>query len=187
MTKQDKLKIDDSSSEGYEEALFGSFTKIEYVDEEPTGVTLTVRAVESGRLRRFTVWIAKGFVCSFVLLALVTLVAPAPSAAQIAVGVSVGFAPPPLPVYAEPICPGPGYMWTPGYWAYDPVDGYYWVPGTWVPAPFVGALWTPGYWAWNGGGFFWNVGYWGPVVGFYGGINYGFGYAGLGYGGGYLE
>ena len=28
--------------------------------------------------------------------------------------------------------PGPGYIWTPGYWAYDPADGYYWVPGTWV-------------------------------------------------------
>ena len=28
-------------------------------------------------------------------------------------------------------------------------------------------------------------GYWGPHVGFYGGVNYGFGYFGVGYGGGY--
>ena len=58
------------------------------------------------------------------------------------------FAPPVLPVYVQPPCPQPGWMWTPGYWAYGP-DGYYWVPGTWVPAPYVGALWTPGYWGWN--------------------------------------
>ena len=31
------------------------------------------------------------------------------------VAVSVTVAPPPLPVYAQPICPGPGYIWTPGY------------------------------------------------------------------------
>jgi hypothetical protein len=31
----------------------------------------------------------------------------------------------------------------------------------------------------------WNAGYWGPTVGFYGGINYGFGYFGFGYAGGY--
>jgi hypothetical protein len=30
-----------------------------------------------------------------------------------------------------------------------------------------------------------NAGYWAPRVGFYGGINYGFGYAGVGYQGGY--
>jgi hypothetical protein len=33
--------------------------------------------------------------------------------------------------------------------------------------------------------FIWNEGYWGPVVGFYGGIAYGFGYTGVGYDGGY--
>ena len=43
--------------------------------------------------------------------------------------VSVSIAPPVLPVYAQPVCPGPDYIWTPGYWAYGP-DGYYWVPGT---------------------------------------------------------
>ncbi len=33
--------------------------------------------------------------------------------------------------------------------------------------------------------YLWNAGYWGPEVGFYGGINYGFGYTGYGYEGGY--
>jgi len=104
--------------------------------------------------------------------------------ANAAVFVSVNIAPPPLPVYAQPIAPGPGYLWTPGYWAYGPY-GYYWVPGTWVLAPFVGALWTPGYWGWSGGVYLWHAGYWGPRVGYYGGINYGYGYFGVGYQGGY--
>jgi hypothetical protein len=98
--------------------------------------------------------------------------------------ISVGIAPPPLPVYAQPIMPGDGYIWTPGYWAYGG-GGYFWVPGTWVLAPYVGALWTPGYWGWNNGFYVFNAGYWGPHVGFYGGINYGYGYGGEGYRGGY--
>lgn len=107
---------------------------------------------------------------------------PSASAPQIAVSITIG--PPPIPVYVQPICPGEGYIWVPGYWAYGPY-GYFWVPGTWVLAPVVGYLWTPGYWAWSDGVFVWYDGYWGPVVGFYGGINYGFGYFGTGYGGGY--
>jgi hypothetical protein len=99
------------------------------------------------------------------------------------VSVSVTIAPPVLPVYAQPPCPGDGYMWTPGYWAYGP-DGYYWVPGTWATPPTVGLLWTPGYWGWSEGVYLWNAGYWGPHVGFYGGVNYGFGYGGVGFGGG---
>ena len=102
-----------------------------------------------------------------------------------AVGIVVGFAPPPLPVYEQPICPGDGYLWTPGYWAWgDDFDDYYWVPGTWVMAPEVGFLWTPGYWGWGGSGFMFYDGYWGPTVGFYGGIDYGFGYFGNGFEGG---
>jgi hypothetical protein len=74
-------------------------------------------------------------------------------------------------------------MWTPGYWAYG-ADGYYWVAGAWVPSPYEGALWTPPYWGWGGGGYLFHAGYWGPAVGYYGGINYGFGYMGVGFVGG---
>lgn len=102
-----------------------------------------------------------------------------------AVFISVNIAPPALPVYTQPVCPGPGYLWTPGYWAWDPAVGqYYWVPGTWVLAPQPGYLWTPGYWGWSGGAYAWHAGYWGPHVGFYGGVNYGFGYVGTGFVGG---
>jgi hypothetical protein len=98
--------------------------------------------------------------------------------------VSISIAPPPLPVYEQPLCPGPGYVWAPGYWAYAS-DGYYWVPGTWVFPPAVGLLWTPGYWGFEGTRYIWHAGYWGPHVGYYGGIDYGFGYSGSGYEGGY--
>ncbi|MFZ0864628.1 MAG: hypothetical protein WCA27_24385 [Candidatus Sulfotelmatobacter sp.] len=119
----------------------------------------------------------------WILLALIILSFSGASFSQIAVGISIRVGPPPLPVYAQPICPGPGYFWTPGYWAWNDDDGYYWVPGTWVVAP-VGMLWTPGYWGWGGGFYAWHPGYWGPHIGFYGGINYGFGYTGVGFAGG---
>jgi hypothetical protein len=117
------------------------------------------------------------------LFALVVLSVSTTSFAQISI--SVAFGPPALPVYEQPICPGDGYIWTPGYWAWDPdVGDYYWVPGTWVLAPEVGFLWTPPWWGWSGGVFIFHEGYWGPHVGFYGGVWYGFGYFGHGFEGG---
>jgi WXXGXW repeat (2 copies) len=107
-----------------------------------------------------------------------------PAASFAGVLISVNIAPPALPVYTQPLCPGDGYMWTPGYWAYGP-EGYYWVPGVWVQPPAVGMLWTPGYWGWTNGAYIFHAGYWGPHVGFYGGVNYGFGYGGVGFEGGY--
>jgi len=109
-----------------------------------------------------------------------------PLAANAGVFISVNIAPPVLPVYVQPAIPGPGYIWTPGFWAWGDA-GYYWVPGTWVLAPAVGLLWTPGYWGFVGGAYIWHAGYWGPHVGFYGGVNYGFGYGGVGFHGGYWE
>jgi hypothetical protein len=102
------------------------------------------------------------------------------------VGISVGFAPPVLPVVVQPACPVAGYLWTPGYWGWGG-GGYYWVPGVWVAPPAVGLLWTPPWWGWNNGVYAFNQGYWGPTVGFYGGINYGYGYSGSGYWGGRWE
>lgn len=119
----------------------------------------------------------------FLLFALVLLAISAASFAQIGISIRVG--PPALPVYEQPPCPAEGYIWTPGYWAYDyDSSDYYWVPGTWVLAPQPGFFWTPAYWAWGGDRFLFHEGYWGPSVGFYGGINYGYGYFGHGYEGG---
>jgi len=124
-----------------------------------------------------------GLVLGILMLSVSVLSLSTPSSAQIGIGISVRIGPPALPVYAQPICPGPGYLWTPGYWGWNEDGGYYWVPGTWVVGP-VGMLWTPGYWGFAGGFYGWHAGYWGPHVGFYGGINYGFGYGGVGFAGG---
>jgi WXXGXW repeat (2 copies) len=116
-------------------------------------------------------------------LAMCALLFLRPSFGEVAVAVSFG--PPALPVYDLPPCPGDGYLWTPGYWAWDADFGdYYWVPGTWVLAPEPGLLWTPGWWGWEDTGFIFHEGFWGPTVGFYGGIDYGFGYFGMGFVGG---
>ncbi len=123
------------------------------------------------------------------LLAALTLLAvPALSMAQVSMNISVNVPPPELPVYDQPPIPDDGYLWTPGYWAWgDDIQDYYWVPGTWVLAPQPEYLWTPGYWGAADGVFIWNAGYWGPHVGFYGGVNYGYGYGGEGFEGGYWQ
>ncbi len=126
----------------------------------------------------------------FKLLSLVSvlLLALSPALSMAQVSVSVTVAPPELPVYDQPPIPGDGYIWTPGYWAWgDDIQDYYWVPGTWVEAPQPQYLWTPGYWGAEGAAFLWHAGYWGPQVGFYGGVNYGYGYGGRGYEGGYWQ
>ncbi len=118
-------------------------------------------------------------------LFLAFLIMAIPAALFGQMSISVTFGPPMLPVYEQPLCPGEGYLWTPGYWAYNPeVSDYFWVPGTWVRAPEAGFLWTPGYWGYREGGYYFNEGYWGEHVGFYGGVHYGYGYYGEGYRGG---
>ncbi len=115
--------------------------------------------------------------------ALFLFAAPLRVDAQVSIGFSVGFAPPALPQYYQPAATQPNMIWQPGYWGFSN-GGFFWVPGTWVQAPQVGLLWTPGYWGWNNGQYRWNNGYWGRSVGYYGGINYGYGYYGQGYSGG---
>jgi len=108
-----------------------------------------------------------------------------PAYAQIAIDVSVDVPPPPLPYYEQPPIPAEGYIWAPGYWAWDAVAlDYYWVPGTWVLPPQPELLWTPAWWGWFDGRYGFHPGYWGREVGFYGGVDYGFGYTGEGYYGG---
>src|ERR1044072_810719 len=121
---------------------------------------------------------------SFVFAAFLFVSLPLASS-QAQVGISVNWAPPVLPVYEQPACPVAGYIWTPGYWGYGyDVGDYYWVPGAWVAPPSVGLLWTPPWWGWNNAVYAFNQRYWGPTVGFYGGVNYGYGYNGNGYWGG---
>ena len=48
-------------------------------------------------------------ILGLVLFALVMVLVPARSSAQISVGVAVHIGPPALPVYEQPICPGAGF------------------------------------------------------------------------------
>lgn len=120
---------------------------------------------------------------SFVALAALLFIGLTPASSSAYIGISVGFAPPVIPIYEQPYCPGPGYIWAPGYWAWNGFD-YYWVPGYWAYPPRIGFYWTPGYWGYSGSRYVFYDGYWGPTVGYYGGINYGYGYFGRGYYGG---
>jgi hypothetical protein len=92
--------------------------------------------------------------------------------------------PPPLPAEDQPSLSEDGSLWTPGYW-YWRDQGYVWIPGVWARPPRVGALWTPAYWSVAGSVFVFHPGHWGSSVGFYGGVNYGYGYFGNGYTGGH--
>jgi hypothetical protein len=98
--------------------------------------------------------------------------------------VSTATTPPPLPAEEQPPLAEDGDLWTPGYWSWGN-PGYVWVAGGWVRPPRVGVLWTPAYWAYVGNVYVFHPGYWGPTVGYYGGVNYGYGYFGNGYSGGH--
>jgi hypothetical protein len=100
------------------------------------------------------------------------------------VTVSSAATPPPLPMEDQPVLSQDGSLWTPGYWYWGD-QGYVWVPGAWVRPPQVGVLWTPAYWGFAGTVYVFHPGHWGSTVGFYGGVNYGYGYFGSGYTGGH--
>ena len=102
--------------------------------------------------------------------------------AEAAVVISVGFGPPALPVYVQPVCAFarlPLDAWVLGLWSG-------WVLlGSWCVGPTALELVCFGrrpIWGWENGAYLFHGGYWGPHVGFYGGINYGFGYTGIGFG-----
>ena len=63
-------------------------------------------------------------------LAVAAGMALAPATASARIFISVGFAPPVIPVYAQPAIPGDGYIWTPGYWAYGSTRA---TPGSTAP------------------------------------------------------
>jgi hypothetical protein len=136
------------------------------------------------RLVRFLCFTAAALVLSAAPGGSLAFVAPAYAQAHAASNVA-SIAPPPLPSYSQPAIPGRGYIWVPGYWGWNGT-GYYWVPAYWARPPAAGLLWTPGYWAWNDTNrdYVFHSGFWAKTVGFYGGINYGFGYTGEGYHGG---
>ncbi len=59
--------------------------------------------------------------------------------------VYVRVAPPAPIVETRPPRPGPGYVWTPGYYNWDG-SRYVWIGGRWVMPPHRHAHWEAGHW-----------------------------------------
>ena len=66
------------------------------------------------------------------------------AATHVSIGIGVGvpyagpyawYPPPPPPVYYAPPCPGPGYIWTPGYY-YRVGPSWTWRAGYWAAPPY---------------------------------------------------
>jgi hypothetical protein len=86
--------------------------------------------------------------------------APAPVEPPPGTAVAASQPPPAPPVEAAlPPAPGPGYVWTTGYWNWN---GAAWVyaPGVWVLPPFHGTVWFGGHWVFRGGRHVWVRGHW---------------------------
>jgi WXXGXW repeat (2 copies) len=83
-------------------------------------------------------------------------VQPAPAPRQIVV--VVPSAPPAARVEVIPAPPGPHYVWTPGYYAWN--GGWVWIGGRYVVRPRAKAVWVGGHWAPHGHGYVWIGGGW---------------------------
>jgi hypothetical protein len=67
---------------------------------------------------------------------------------------------PPAPVVERRIvAPGPGYVWIPGFHAWDG-RAYLWRPGRWERAPRANARWVPARWVRDRRGWYLVEGHW---------------------------
>jgi len=95
----------------------------------------------------------KVIVCSCATLAIMA----APAFARIDFDIDIGVAPPPAQVEVVPAVP-PGYVWVPGYWAWE--DGrHVWVPGRRIEER-PGYNWVGEHWEKRGDKWHFERGYW---------------------------
>jgi hypothetical protein len=68
---------------------------------------------------------------------------------------------PPAPVQVGVVgrAPGPGYVWTNGYYRWHG-GRYVWVSGSWLRSPRVGMIWVQPRWAHQGSNWVFYKGYW---------------------------
>ena len=71
----------------------------------------------------------------------------------------VRFAPPPPRYGVVGVAPGPGYMWTEGFWDWRG-GNYVWAPGRWMRPPHARAVWVPGVWVQSNRGYGFRRGHW---------------------------
>ena len=125
------------------------------------------------QLLRSSRWLLLGLLLSLV-----------PASSYAGVFISVGFAPPVLPVYEQPPCPQARLDVDArllGLWRRRLLSGSR-ARGCLLPMRVRFGLRRTG--AGRAGCYVFHTGYWGPHVGYYGGVNYGFGYMGIGFVGG---
>jgi hypothetical protein len=79
-----------------------------------------------------------------------------PAFAQVYVNVA-----PPAPISeAQPVSPGSGYTWVPGFYRWDGSQ-YVWTHGHWMRPPQSGQVWVPGHWVESPHGrWHWRDGHW---------------------------
>ncbi len=73
--------------------------------------------------------------------------------------VATGYGPPPPRYGIVGVAPGPGYVWTDGYWDRRG-NGWYWMSGRWMRPPRPHSVWVPGYWSRHGHGYRFHDGHW---------------------------
>jgi len=73
--------------------------------------------------------------------------------------VYVGFGPPTAVVETPPPTPGPGYVWTPGYYYWNG-STYEWVHGLWTLPPHHYHHYVAGVWAHGHHGYHWRDARW---------------------------
>ena len=69
------------------------------------------------------------------------------------------YAPPPPQYGVVGVAPGPGFVWTDGYWGWRN-NRYYWNQGRWVRPPRRGATWVRPEWRHEGNRYRFHRGYW---------------------------
>ena len=70
------------------------------------------------------------------------------------------YGPPPPPTYGiVGVAPGPGFVWTDGFWDWRG-SNWFWVSGRWVRPPHSRAVWVPGNWTQVHGRWMLRRGYW---------------------------
>jgi len=73
---------------------------------------------------------------------------------------AVRFGPPPPPRYGvRGFAPGPGYVWTDGYWDWRG-NRWTWIDGRWLRPPRARAVWVPGSWVESNRRWHFRRGYW---------------------------
>jgi hypothetical protein len=74
-------------------------------------------------------------------------------------GYALAYGPPPPRYGALGYAPGPGYVWTEGYWNYAG-GNWAWVGGRWQRPPRAHAVWAAPEWRREGGRYRFHRGYW---------------------------